>query len=361
MALFRQHRLLWLTLGLPLAVLLLAVPAGSAYYAAAGGRACLRCHELEPAYHAWTVSTHRSVQCQECHGSLFSTDLAFHLNNVRQLWLHLRGRVPERLLLGQRDISRGMNERCGKCHGQEYAAWSAGPHHATYQRIFLDAHHNADRLLNDQCLECHGMFFEQGIRALVGPLTRQGPWRLAAASIRPQEASIPCAACHAVHRPGTPQALRTKATATSPAEPVPAAAAFFDRREQVHFPAEALPLPAMRNAARAVTVSPDPRQALCYQCHAPDYTAQAGSGDDRTCVGVHEGLSCLACHAGHDQDARASCAQCHPRLSNCGLDVATMDTTFRSPRSGHNIHFVKCADCHPAGIPPRTKPAARSR
>jgi len=28
-----------------------------------------------------------------------------------------------------------------------------------------------------------------------------------------------------------------------------------------------------------------------------------------------------------------------------------MDTTFFSKQSGHNIHFVKCADCHPKGIP----------
>ena len=68
-------------------------------------------------------------------------------------------------------------------------------------------------------------------------------------------------------------------------------------------------------------------------------------------MGVHEGLSCLACHLKHGQQTRASCANCHPRLSNCGLDVAKMDTTFNSTASGHNIHTVKCADCHPKGIP----------
>jgi hypothetical protein len=28
-----------------------------------------------------------------------------------------------------------------------------------------------------------------------------------------------------------------------------------------------------------------------------------------------------------------------------------MDTTFVNTASGHNIHFVKCLDCHPKGIP----------
>jgi hypothetical protein len=38
-------------------------------------------------------------------------------------------------------------------------------------------------------------------------------------------------------------------------------------------------------------------------------------------------------------------------MSNCGLDVETMDTSFRSPDSDHNVHTVKCADCHTDGIP----------
>ena len=108
--------------------------------------------------------------------------------------------------------------------------------------------------------------------------------------------------------------------------------------------------------ARAIRMSKDQRQALCYQCHAPTAAMEVGSGDDRTGIGVHEGISCLACHAQHGQKTRASCASCHPKMSNCGLDVETMDTTFRSADSKHSIHWVKCADCHPKGIPPRKNP-----
>jgi hypothetical protein len=107
----------------------------------------------------------------------------------------------------------------------------------------------------------------------------------------------------------------------------------------------------MLDGSRAVKISPDSRQALCYQCHAPLAGGLVGTGDDRTPVGVHEGLSCLACHLKHGQQTRASCANCHPRLSNCGLDVEKMDTTFLTTASSHNVHFVKCADCHSKGIP----------
>jgi hypothetical protein len=349
----RMVRRVLLLLGVLLVLILLAIPAGSIYYAAAGGKACTKCHEIQSAYDRWMVSTHRSVECKECHGSIFTTDAGFHLNNVRQLWLHVRGRVPERLLVQQRDISRGMNSRCGKCHQEELSSWTAGPHHATYSRIFLDPGHNTNRILSDWCLQCHGMYFEHGIRDLVQPVDLKGPWRLAAPSIQPDEAAIPCLACHQVHRPGQPVGLRLAGAQTNRPAPNYPSLALYDRREQLHFSADLLPLPQMVDGSRPVRVATDARQGPCYQCHAPDHTFQAGSGDDRTCVGVHEGLSCLACHQGHDQSARASCVLCHPRLSNCGLDVATMDTTFKSLDSKHNIHFVKCADCHTTGVPER--------
>ena len=169
--------------------------------------------------------------------------------------------------------------------------------------------------------------------------------------------AIPCLSCHQVHREGEllTRARRAEldaaAKSSAKQELLRPSVSLFDRREQRHFSVELLSLPDMRDGARALKISPDTRQALCYQCHAPLAGGLVGSGDDRTPVGVHEGLSCLACHLKHGQQTRASCANCHPRLSNCGLDVEKMDTTFLSTASGHNIHFVKCADCHPKGIP----------
>jgi hypothetical protein len=83
-----------------------------------------------------------------------------------------------------------------------------------------------------------------------------------------------------------------------------------------------------------------------------------GSGDDRTPMGVHEGLSCISCHQGHNQNARASCKSCHPQMSHCGIDVEKMDTSFANAGSAHNIHWVKCTDCHQHGIPKGKTPAA---
>ncbi|HXX62253.1 MAG TPA: cytochrome c3 family protein, partial [Bacteroidota bacterium] len=82
---------------------------------------------------------------------------------------------------------------------------------------------------------------------------------------------------------------------------------------------------------------------------------EAGTSDDRTPRGVHEGISCLACHENHSNASRSSCQNCHPAISNCQRDVTTMNTTFFDRKSPHNIHFVRCIDCHTKGIPPKSR------
>ncbi len=348
-------RRLYLLLGL-LAVALLVVPGRSLYYEYLGGKACARCHEIWQPYTDWHTSTHRKVSCADCHGDLLTLQAGFHLANMRRLLAHLRGRVPEQIRLKNR-AALTVAERCRKCHQQEYAAWASGPHSATYDEIFLDPTHNRQRLLVDDCLRCHGMHFEGAIRELVTPVNTAGPWKLLDTSLSGRPA-ITCLTCHQMHREGPPL-VRGRLNEHLPGanqEIHRPSLALFDRRSQEFVPVWRLSLPVLRERARLVKISPDPRQALCYQCHAPLASWEVGSGDDRTAVGVHEGLSCRACHEKHGEKTRASCANCHPRLSNCGLDVETMDTTFRSPKSPHNVHSVKCQDCHARGVPRKRPP-----
>jgi nitrate/TMAO reductase-like tetraheme cytochrome c subunit len=312
-----------------LLVILLALPAGSLYYEYSQGKACARCHEIWQPYTDWHTSAHRNVPCSACHGDVFTLATRFHWNNIRRRAGHLSGTLSERVPLQTRDVFQ-VNDLCRNCHQEEYADWSASSHSATYAEIFLDKKHNRQQLLIDDCLRCHGMHFQGGIRDLVTPVDTTGPWRLWWPKLTSRPA-IPCLTCHQMHREG-PTLIRpaVKAANASTTEEISRPSlALFDRRELEHVSVQRLPLPKMRQAARDVKISPDPRQALCYQCHAPLSTFEVGSGDDRTPVGVHEGLSCLACHEKHGQKTRASCANCHPHLSNCGLDVETMDTTFR--------------------------------
>ena len=286
-------------------------------------------------------------------------NVAFHVNNLRRLVTHLRGDVPDQIRIRNIDAQE-MMERCRSCHRQEFADWQAGPHGVSYERIFLSKEHNSKEPPMDDCLRCHGAHFGGGIRDLVTPISTTGPWRLKNPSLANLPA-IPCMACHQMHRQGQPHGAARRAGhgRRTAAGDHPS----FDRA--LRPPADdslsrtkILPLPEMRDSDRDREDQPDPRQGLCYQCHAAEAACQVGSADDRTPMGVHEGLSCMACHLKHGQKTRASCATCHPRLSNCGLDVETMDTTFKNPKSAHNVHFVKCADCHTKGVPKKKQRAA---
>ena len=333
------------------AILLVFLPGAGSYHRDSGGQYCTGCHEIFQPYTDWHASTHRDVPCSDCHGDVFTFELGFHLKNIQRLTAHLRGAIPEQVRLKNDDVLR-MSSRCQKCHQQEYAEWAAGPHAVTYKEIFLDTGHNHREHLMDDCLRCHAMHFNGGIRDLVMPLDTKGTWQLRDPKLEGQPV-IPCLACHQTHREGTPLTrAKGKRGDAGPVEEISRSPlALFDRRELDYVALERLPLPTMHDGDRTVKISPDIRQALCYQCHAPLAAMKVASGDDRTPVGVHEGLSCFACHQGHGQKTRASCATCHPKLSNCGLNVETMDTTFKSAKSPHNIHFVKCIDCHTKGIP----------
>ncbi len=331
-------------------VALLFVSGLALYPGYSRGSLCTRCHEIWQPYTDWRTSAHRDVACADCHGSVFTVQAGFHLKNMRRMFRHLRGDVEKPRLKTAAVLE--MVPRCQKCHRQEFADWRSGPHSVTYADMFLNAKYNRQQLLADDCLRCHGMHFQGGIRELVVPLNKVGPWHLLPAGLVDQPA-VPCLACHQMHREGV---LLGKSTLDQPT-PGPRqeinrpSISLFDRRSQDHIPVAELPMPAILEGKLAVKISPDQRQALCYQCHAPLAAREVGSGDDRTPLGVHQGLSCFACHSNHDMQTRASCATCHPQLSNCGRPVETMDTTFKDRASKHNVHTVKCLDCHTKGVP----------
>jgi len=336
---------------LAIVAVLLLIPGATLYFETGNGARCATCHEMQTFYNRWHGSTHRGIPCGKCHGGAFTLDASFHLNNAERAVSHLRDDLPEQIGFGNNFV-QDMNQRCQDCHRQEYASWASGPHSATYARIFLDEPYNSKNMLMDDCLRCHGMHFEGGVEQLVTPVDRKGPWKMIPSGLT-NRPSMPCLSCHEIHRRGAE--LKKTGEKGSVAGPVQEIArpslALFDRRTRSYVPVLSLPLPRMLDGARPVKMSPDQRQALCYQCHAPMSTQQVGSGDDRTAIGVHEGISCLVCHAQHGQQTRASCATCHPKMSNCGLDVEKMDTTFLSTKSKHNIHSVKCLDCHVKGVP----------
>jgi len=343
----------YLALAFVTAVLILAGVVGY-WHISEPQRICASCHEIRTSHDSWVSSAHKGALCTDCHGTSFSNGVHSLRQNARRFFAHFSRPPDGNIRLSEEQVVQ-MLARCKRCHEREYAGWLASGHSASYSDIFLNDGHNRTELVMDDCLRCHGMFFEGSVKEIVAPLNVTGPWKM----VRPDLANhpaIPCLACHRIHIKGSLAAepdhaqprmilYRQNFEVQRPS--------FYDRREKASFDTALLPQPSIRDGERAIAVSTDGRQRLCYQCHAPAATHQAGTSDDRTPRGVHEGLSCLACHGPHSMEVRRSCADCHPRLSNCGLDVEKMDTSYAKPDSPHNIHFVACADCHVKGVPPR--------
>jgi len=321
---------------------------------------CLSCHEIEEPYHRWASSAHAEVSCKRCHGGTFLSGLHGLKENLKRTVAHFRDTYHDNMHLSEEQVVT-MIAQCKRCHPREYVQWEHSGHGVSYREIFLNPTHNTTEQIAEDCLRCHGMFHEGRVTTVVAPLDTKGPWKLKEGTLEGRPV-IPCLACHQIHVPrdanGAAQDAgpANVAQETSPGDRR-GTIALYMRREQTSVAAADLPLPVMHDHGKPVIVSPDPRQRLCMQCHAPNAFHQVGSSDDRTPVGVHEGLSCAACHDPHSGSAKASCVQCHPRFSHCGLDVTSMDTTYHSATSKHNIHFVRCTDCHAKGRPePAKKP-----
>src|SRR5581483_2402393 len=173
------------------------VPVSNAYYPATKGEGCTGCHEMRPVYETWKQSSHRNIACLECHGGVRNEPA-----NARRLAKHMSGNIPEQIRLKGLDVVAIM-DRCKSCHQQEFAQWQAGPHGAPFAKIFIDKTHNAQRLLMDDCLRCHGSYYEGGVRDLVTPVDTKGPWTFRDAQWTDQPI-VPCYGCHRIHQQGEP-------------------------------------------------------------------------------------------------------------------------------------------------------------
>jgi hypothetical protein len=336
--------------------LLLILIAFVSFYAcwnsASPEKTCASCHEIARSVNMFAQSSHRELRCQECHGTALSN--GFHSMSEKGMMVvhHVGARFIEDIRLNEDQLLAVM-DNCTRCHTSEYANWKAGGHSARYRHILLDKKHNQTEQINPDCLRCHGMFSDVAVQDLIEPLDKTGPWKFKNRETSDKPA-IPCMACHQIHNAGFPEVnpdysnpinifyLRHSSSAK---------VSFYYRPDKAYISAENLPGLRLWEGDRSVNVSDDLLMRNCVQCHSPDARHQAGTSDDRTPRGVHEGIGCTACHEHHSNDARQSCIKCHPAISNCKLDVSTMNTTFADPRSPNNIHWVNCTSCHEAGSP----------
>jgi hypothetical protein len=330
----------------------------SRWNAASPAKTCANCHEISHSVDLWAESTHRDIACKDCHGTALSEGIHSLKEKGAMLFHHTSKIKPEDVRISEAQRLMVM-QRCTGCHQTEYAKWNSGGHAMNYSEVFLNSVHNKAETIYEDCLRCHGMFYDKGtVINIVEPLDTAGPWKLKNVNIADRPA-IPCFACHQVHQQGNPGIRQNLGTPASLhySRMKKTLASFYYRRDSMYFPVLLLTSPDINYHSVAVKVSNDPNQSLCIQCHSPNAFNMAGTNDDRTPRGVHEGISCLACHDSHSNSAIASCKNCHPAISNCKLDVEKMNTSYKDQSSKNNIHFVACTDCHSKGRPAkRTNP-----
>jgi len=331
------------------AILLLLFTGYAGWNTAHPQRTCASCHEIVPSLEIWQQSAHREVTCSDCHGTALSNGFHSMSEKAGMFFGHFRKEQQTgRIKLDEHGVLEVM-DACVECHQEEFKSWESGGHSATYTDIFLNTKHNRMERPYPDCFRCHGMYYGGTISDLVEPIDTAGPWHLKEARQGPLPV-IPCLACHPIHMENS---VRGRAGSLDDPDAI-----FYEREnreplmglylrsDHIHLRADQLPKPVIYSEGAEVYLSDEPAQRLCIQCHAPNWAHEAGTEDDRTPTGVHEGISCLACHEGHSNNAREACKTCHPALSNCGRDVETMNTTYYDRESPHDIHFVKCTDCH---------------
>jgi hypothetical protein len=326
---------------------ILALSGGYTYWnSASADKTCSNCHEIRNSVSSFHTSAHREVSCFECHGTALENGFHSLKEKSNMVFTHFKDDVVNEDIYLSEEQVLDLSGRCTKCHQSEYKDWQAGGHSTTYSDIFLDSVHNAMEPPYADCFRCHGMFYEGTINDLVEPLSEKGTWHLKDLE-KIDDPTIPCLACHQVH---TQNNLLSHNVMDSLGylgrNPF---VSLYIRADKMHLRADKLVKPRMYHDGEELITSEDYSQRLCLNCHSPNSVHENGTSDDRTPSGVHEGLSCNACHLPHSNDVSNSCVNCHPAISNCNLDVREMNTSYLNPASTNNIHFVTCNNCHKEG------------
>lgn len=284
---------------------------------------CARCHEVSPAHAAWLQSAHGGVKCIECHGTALSDGFHSLKEKSGMVFTHLtENKRNDDIHLTEAQVL-ALSNRCAVCHQAEHAGWLASGHAVNYQEIFMDSAHNAIEKPYWDCFRCHGMFYEGNIYDLMLLEGTHREWHIRdkKQALRP---AVPCLACHQIHT-NNPVSERYVSTDTARFAAKHPRTALFVRADKRYLRSDQLTKVTMTEGDQTIESSGDPNHLLCLQCHAPDYNHHVGSEDDRTPMGVHKGISCIACHKPHSGNTRTSCFECHAALTQTEVNAVFAD------------------------------------
>jgi hypothetical protein len=259
------------------------------------------------------------VACIECHGTAVSNGYHSLKEKAGMVFTHVFDtKRNEDIHLTETQVL-DISDRCVVCHQSEYAGWLTSGHAVNYKEIFMDSVHNAMEKPYWDCLRCHGMFYDGTIHDLMSLEGLPSDWKI---KEKKQETrpTVPCLACHQIHTENAVSkryvSMIDSSQTLTPRHPK---TSLYIRADKMHLRSDLLIPVTMMDGDREVEMAKDPNTLLCMQCHSPDYSHQANTEDDRTPIGMHEGVSCILCHKPHSGDTKDYRDQHHPAMPNSGV------------------------------------------
>ncbi len=277
---------------------------------------CAQCHEINTACKLWRNSSHANINCIECHGGAFSDGLHGFTEKAEMVYSHFtKEQTFEDISLKEKQVLY-ITSRCATCHQAEHVAWESGAHSTTYKDIFMDKEHNKTEMPYWDCFRCHGMHYDGNIYDLMSLEGSFENWSIKDKN-QAERPAITCLSCHQIHAEqvqSIPYKLKSKDERDSLMKKTKnVATALYIRSDKRHIQAIDLYQTTILDHDSLVKVSNDPNTWLCMQCHAPNNRREAGSSDDKTPIGIYEGMSCLECHNPHSNQLKQNYPNVHKK------------------------------------------------
>lgn len=285
---------------------------------------CALCHEIRPACVSWQNSAHAGISCKECHGTALSDGFTSLSEKARMVYVHFTQKKTNEDLHLTESQALAIATKCAECHQAEHAAWQSGAHSTTYKDIFMDVPHNEMEKPYWDCFRCHGAHYDRNILDLMSLEGDVASWKIH----DEKQADLPtitCLTCHQMHgdqdRRLDYASLDEESKEGWMQKTERPSTALYSRAENRHIPSDKLLKPTIYDGDSLIKMTDDPNAWLCMQCHSPNGRREVGTEDDKTPIGIYEGISCLDCHNPHSNGLKNDYRNVH----NSNLTVQQSD------------------------------------
>lgn len=119
---------------------------------------CVTCHEMEPDYVSWQESSHRDVNCVQCHiGPGFFNTLIHKIASIKSLYYHITNDYEKPINADGSHAKELKDENCLQCHEKTLSREAIEEAQDADIRPAHDKHRN----LGLQCTSCHNRIAHQ--------------------------------------------------------------------------------------------------------------------------------------------------------------------------------------------------------